>query len=120
MAIFSPTSHRDTVSRVIRSRKRLNIAATSVASLSILLTLSMGAVGATTPIPPGTASQVTTLVNQSVSITRMNSTVQALLPHVVQDNWGTQFHIPTGTTCGFPVEFNCVYGNTTATKTVVL
>jgi hypothetical protein len=72
------------------------------------------ATGAT--VTPGTSAQVAATVAASTSITKLPTDLFDQLPKEPQQNAAVVFHIPTD--CNKPNE--CVYGDKTAKKTVVL
>lgn len=99
---------------VRRGPARLSRAYAVALSLVGLAMMTSPAVADSTP--PGTAAQVATLVAASTSITSLTAAVRAELPGAPSDIADRVYHIAsvcdTATTC--------VYGDTSATTTVVL
>jgi len=67
-------------------------------------------------LKPGTLKQVKALVRASVTIRSLSYPLQVALEHARSDNAGIVYHIPSN--CETPTA--CVYGDTSATQSVVL
>jgi len=67
-------------------------------------------------LKPGTLRQVKALVGASVNIHRLSYPLQVALEHAQRDNAGIAYNIPSN--CETPTA--CVYGDTSATQSVVL